>query len=386
MINTEQLEILKSIYSIDVPDLFLDRVRILVRDVVELEGSDKFAYNFTSPLECPFYPGYYYIPRFTKYVINREGVLRNVKTGFVIKWSTASKCKPSVRGGYKTTNVKSDRGFRQGLFRHRALVLVFKEYQQHPDEFLVNHKNGIGGSDELDNLEICSAGENIQHAYDLGLYSNRVVEIDAHNWVTNEYYSFDRITKCVAELSKIDPGLTFNLVSIRLKVGSSKRHKDGWRFKRRLDNWSTLDEYTDHSAWEKEVICRNVITNVVCIFRSIAETARELNMVAGTIKGHCESKAQLPVHCYQFRYLSDFKEWPKYTEHQIAIFKEFPVKPGNGIEVYDISTNQTLFFTSPIHAGKHFNIAYSTASSLALYNGTKANRYKFKLVRIRENY
>lgn len=77
--------------------------------------------------------------------------------------------------------------------------------------------------------------------------------------------------------------------------------------------------------------------------------------------------------------------WEK--ENITYVFKEpqeCPFYPGDGIEVYDVETNDHLFFTSAQECATHFNISPITASKLARYEGTRDKRYKFKLFRIKD--
>ena len=137
---------------------------------------------------------------------------------------------------------------------------------------------------------------------------------------------------------------------------------------------------------EREVVGRCIVSGEKYIFRSINEASRISNIVSGTIRSHCEFKAKTPVKGWNFRFLSDFTNWPEYSEQELAIFKEYPLNPKDGIEVYDLETNSTMFFTSSENAGKHFDLSPVTINKLARYEGIRKNRFKFKLVRVRKTF
>lgn len=331
------------------------------------------------PLECPFYPGYYYIPGYSKYVINRDGDFLTVKTGKFRKWTDTVPAKESIRGGYKATTLTSDGGYSRSLGRHRAIALTFLDYDFHPDSRIINHKNGIGGDDRIDNLEWTTYSENVKHAYELGLYSNRTAAVDALNWKTGEAISFPSIQKC-SEYT----GFKHASISSRLHHGNHRRYEDGWRFKRADQQWLALNEFVDQRVTDRRVTARQLETGRIFVFQSIGECSRITGVHHGAIYTHCLTKVMTPLHGWNFRFLDEFSGWPKYSEKQIEIFKDYPFRPGDGIDVHDLETNETLFFTSAQKAADHFGISPITVSKLARYEGVRQKRYKFTLVKIRE--
>lgn len=339
-------------------------------------------YRFTKgPLECPFHSGFFYVPGFSRYAINQDGSMIVVKTGKERKWTRVINSKESIRGGYVSAPCVSDNGIKKNLSRHRALCLTFKEYSDHPSNFIVNHKNGIGGDDRLDNLEFCTYSQNTQHAYDNGLYANKLAAIDVINWITGFEKSYPSIVAFCRE-----SGLSHNLVTGRLNGGNERRHEDGWRIKRSTDAWLPLNERVGQLETQRSVTARNIHTGVRIIYSSIGEASRETGIGSTAIRDHCAYKNTLPLHGWNFRFIEDFAGWPNYSEQQIEIFKDKPIRPGDGIEVHDLETNQTLFFTSAEKAGEYFDISPITASKLARYEGLRNKRFKFKLVQIKVPY
>jgi hypothetical protein len=377
----KQITRLKTVLNLELPASLLDRIVIVFKDSDENNWTvENLSYRFKDgPLPCPFYPGFYYIPGFSRYVIDRSGTLTVVRTTHQIKWSVTLPGKNGVIGGYRAASIISDQGRRKGISRHRVLCIVFKDYQGHLDDLWVNHKNGVPGDDRLDNLEFCTPSQNVKHAYDHGLHSHKTVAVDIWNWKTDEKLSFTTMQTCADHLN-----LNHAFISSRLKAGNNKRFEDGWRFKRQVDDWLPLNDRVGAMSTNIDVFARHIYTNQVWVFGSIADAARHTGIGDRSVRKHAVTKPMIPLNGWNFRYVRDYEGWPQYTEQHLAIFRDRPKKGGDGIEVFDLETNEMLFFTSDEAAGKHFGISPITASKLARYEGTRAGRYKFKLFKVRE--
>jgi hypothetical protein len=380
--DNEILERLASTLTLELPSEAQNKIIVLFADGDSTNWSIlNLAYCFKDgPVECPFYRGYYYIPGFSRCVINREGDLIIVRTGRVKKWCKSKSVKSrNITGGYMVSWAIDDTGVRRGISRHRALCLTFKHPGIHPGELWVNHRDGIPGHDDLDNIEFCTPGGNVKHAYDTGLYPSRTVAVDAINWITGKDYHFSSIAECCSTL-----GLSEQLVSGRLRAPNRRRHVDGWRFKRATEEWLSLDSRINERDEDVEVIGREIFSDKISIFPTVAEAARITGVEYGTIQTHITVEPETPVYGWNFRRLDRFVDWPVYSEKHLAIFRDRPVKAGDGIEVLDCDTNEMLFFTSAEEAGKHFGISPITASKLARYEQTRQKRYKFKLFRVKQ--
>lgn len=362
-----------------IPPTLLDQI-----EYVYAENDDQIepTYCFKNgSLECPFYPGYFYIPGFSKYVINRDGDLITVMSGKKRKWTSTRPAKNSIRGGYYAAPVVNDHGQAVSLSRHRAMALTFLGFKKHPKQFVINHKNGMGGDDRVENLEFCTYGENTLHAYKLGLYSNKTTSIDVKNWKTGFEKTFNSIEECALSI-----GVKSSTIWSKLNRPNSRRFSDGWRFKRTTDDWLELNDREDQRSTDREVIGRNVQTGETVLFGSIAHASRMTGIHAGTLHTHCLTKVKTPFMNWNFRFLDDFSHWPIYTDQQLEIFKEFPTNPRDGVSVLDLETNERYFYVSPEKAGERFERSPITIGKLARYGGVLNKRYLFSFVRIRENY
>ena len=377
-----EIERFCALFSLELPHSLLQEIVVLFADGDSKNWSvENLGYCFKNgPLECPFYSGYFYIPGFCRYVINLDGDSRVVKTGHLKKWGTTpGNVKKNITGGYRVTSANGDLNTVKSMSRHRALCLAFKHPGVHVGKLWVNHINGIPGSDNLANLEFCTPGHNVKHAYDNGLHNNKLSPVSLLNWITGQSHEFSTATKCVEFLGK-----SGGLVSGRLRAGNHRRYSDGWRIKLREDTWKELDKYENHAEPNVEIICRNIFTGESCIFGSMSEAARFTRVAFGAIQANLETESMLPMAGWNFARFKEFEGWPTYTEKHLAIFKEYPRNPVDGIEVYDCDTNTTEFFVDAKKAAMHFGLSPITVSKLARYEQTRQKRFIFKLFRIRE--
>lgn len=75
------------------------------------------------------------------------------------------------KDGYKKVRLSNGDGSRKVFSVHRLILETFKP-NKNSDKLQVNHKDGNKANNNLNNLEWVTCKQNINHAYNLGLYSN----------------------------------------------------------------------------------------------------------------------------------------------------------------------------------------------------------------------
>ena len=224
-------------------------------------------YRYTKPIPCEFEEGFYYIPFFNRYAINREGVVKNWVTGKTMAFYVTKPGMNKIKGGYYFYSIKSD-VHRTGVGRHRLVALTFLRYPDNVDKLDVNHIDGVPGNDWLDNLEWATRARNIQHAFESGLREQNFT-VYARNVFTHKEYTFYSAKEAARQTNG-----GVHVILRRIKDKAQKLYTGGWLFKDNLDTpWrevsDPLMELRSLSTPTK-TLSKNVFTGEVREHESIA--------------------------------------------------------------------------------------------------------------------
>ena len=151
------------------------------------------------------------IDNFPNYSITKEGIITNLKTNHV-------KSQWLCKNGYYYVDLQRN-GLKKKIPIHRLIALHFIPNPE--NKRTVNHKDGDKTNNSLSNLEWATDSENIQHAYDNSLNSQRhKLKID--ETTANELF-LDKImkgTSVTALALSINVGLT--QLSYRMKEAAKR--------------------------------------------------------------------------------------------------------------------------------------------------------------------
>jgi HNH endonuclease len=359
-------------------------------DVIYRDGNNTniFASNlicrFSGPPIESHIPGFFLIPGFSRYVINRSGEVYNLLKNKTISWATSKAKEGNRLGGYKYRNFLTDYGSIT-TYRHRLLCLVFIPFTGVFNKLTVNHKDGIKSNNDLNNLEWVTYSENNKHAWDSGLKLNNRPRILKRNLLTGKIDSYRSVRECAYSLGDTSGFY----VTQRLKDQSGGIYPDYLLFKRDDgSDWPEVD-YSKipsvPSSYQNVLVARNVFTGRTYAFDNLQEFSKQINVSTTVIVEHARVNQVIPSNGYNFRYLINSNTWPNHTEKHLLVYKDYPERPADGVIMMDHETMQDTFFTSCYKVIEKMGIHEDHLRTL-IYSGRRFNkRYTFKLFKLKEN-
>lgn len=355
-----------------------DRVEVIYKDGnVANAFLSNLTYRFSGePIESHV-PGFYLIPGFQRYVINKKGEVFSLLKNKYIGWYESKPTKGNRLGGYQTSNLSNGLG-KISVFQHRLLALTFIPFTGIYNKLTVNHKDGVKSNNSLDNLEWCTYAENNKHAWDSGLKLNNRPKILKKDLLTGKIDSYRSVRECGYSLGDKSG---FHIAE-RLKDRSGKIYPDYLLFKRDDGtDWPEVD-YSKipkvPNSYSNALVARNVFTGKTIIFDDVEEFSKEFNVPATIILDHARNNQFKPANGYNFKYLINAHTWPQHTERHLLVYKDYPIDPPDAVIMTDLKTNEETFFTSYEKARKATGIYSEYIRALATSGKAYGKRYAFK--------
>lgn len=246
--------------------------------------------------------GFAEIPGYSRYLINKDGVVVNKETG-------ESRCGRVDSRGYVSISVKRDNGKTQSSGIHRLLGLAFLHPEVDVTNLVINHLDGVKTNNDLSNLEWCTCMENTHHAGRLGLTMFcRPVEV--RNAETGDVKLYPSANMCAKErkLSKDD-------VLRRLKFPDSRVWGDRcqYRWAAKDKEWIIPDDVDLEvlkNGTRKSIAVKHLLENKTYIFGSLSEAANHLNIALPTLSIWLDLPNQPVFPGYvQVKLLTDTTPW-----------------------------------------------------------------------------
>lgn len=287
--------------NIDYPDYVMDNIEYRFRDgdSNNLELGNIY-YNFKDkPLECKEQPGYYWIPFYNNFVINKDYRVLDLKTNtcLIFNKTKPSKNNPkNITQGYNSNSIS-------GIKLHRLIALAFIDYKDNPMRpytLYVNHINGKPGDDRIENLEWVTPRENLIHAIENGLMPNSITPIDMKNIKTGEILSFPSVTKA-AEYLKWSKGKLFNRL-----IKNNKVYPDMWIFKYQENDWPNVDKTITRMGSKMKVVSVNPETGEIKEHETIMHAASYTGVNTTSISWNARLNNGKPVKGIEFYFLDNY--------------------------------------------------------------------------------
>lgn len=277
-------------------------------------------------LECLTRPGFYYIPCYSRYVINRQSE--------IIDWRTGEQRPKYYTKGYCSSYLTPDVGKPKLARRHRCVMFALSDYPINVEELHVNHINGIPGSDDLLNLEWATPKENLLHAFFTGLHKNTIPVTVQTKTESLFFYKLElacvqfRLDKRVVLESLLDTQTYCN------------------------DELCIIPKYkvvVRNKPQKRPFEIRDVITGEITLYNSLIEASKKTSLKLYDLKSRLMIKGQ-PVFpdLTQIKYVDEGESW-----RPVDLEKEcFAIHRRKEVLVRDVRTGVVEKFINCVEAGK----------------------------------
>lgn len=320
--------------------------------------------------ECSDYPDFYEVPDFTRYGINIFGDVIDRKKGRLLStYISRGNAKKGIVGGYALCRLTTDTGIKRTFGRHRLLCMVFKPKPTCPSRRIVNHINGVPGDDRLENLEWCSYSENTKHAYDNGLYPNKVCPTEVL------YPDNNVVTYTTSQAAADALGWTLSKLHTRLK-SPGRVGRDGYAARRVSDkaDWFCFFRVSRLATY----YIRNLKSGLVIKHDCPHTAARTAGVTTRQIT-ECVHKTHKVVNGFEVCRGTN-GPWTDYTDLQIQYLSDYPYgRYPKAIKATNVRTGEVARFASSLEAGKFFsknrNSIYNLASAGHVLNGWQLEQF-----------
>lgn len=269
-------------------------------------------------VECVNYPGFYYIPGFTQYVINRKGTLISLIKGIKLTQSVSSV-------GYLTSRINRDDGKTHYAQIHNLLGLVFKDWDHEIIDMVIDHLDGNKLNLDLTNLEWTSFSENVRRANKMGLSgkgtSNPLYCYDVQDNIAYTFYSQADATRELnlkkgslqAHLQKQDKnGLLYGRYFIVYReVDEQGNFIDGYDQDDPTGNKlvDTMEFRTREGSQPKAVLVKNVSNGIITKFTSVVNFIKDSGLTRKQVYPRLRDKRQKKYGDIIFKYEDDDTDW-----------------------------------------------------------------------------
>lgn len=346
------------------PERYWNQIRVEVLDSNQ-ENLDpaNLVWRFPKELGGAEHNGFGFIPMFSRYVINREGAVFDLKRQRFLK--------AGYSHGYFRYTLISDLGDKCGVFRHRALGFVFLDYPTNVDELHINHKNGIKGDDQLDNLEWMTCAENIRHAVDTGL-NDSIKPVVVENTLNGVIEVVNTLRSCCEKF-----GIARETLSKALSQEPWVFEKWPFRF-----SYKDEDDRTRKNIRITKVLVRNMRDGSIVEYDSIINCAKALGLDKRIMQSRLECVYdKVYPDGLQIRRKKYVTSWYQPEDVELAIAESGRITP---CVVRDCHTGQETVFDSQREFCRALKLCEAAGHNWLNYNGKHIFKtFDGRLVRVR---
>lgn len=322
------------------------------------------------------------VPDYPRYVINQSGVLIDTKTNKEKTWYIQKPIKRlggrirNMKRGYKIARVVDNQGNKRHIFQHRVLAILFIPCPGDPNDYIVNHKDGDGGNNDLSNLEWSTYSENMYHAYQTGLCGGllAVLARDAKTGRVTEYMSVADCARAhnlhhATLLKRIrkNPGVIFEDVNTAFKFVDDLTEWSSGRLK---------------SVRPVPVCALDVVNNKFYVAEDQEALAKVTGVTAACINANLNKGRLTPTGSLVFMWYTHSKEMlvPKFNSNQIELFKLPRAKSdiGGWLEINLITDERKVYLLKDL--AKKYGLSGSHMTRILRRGISNCKQFKFEYI------
>lgn len=148
----------KSYYKLDIAKWIKDRKVTITRSDVKSNSMESASDKY-KPVESDKYPGWFEIKGYPSHLANRDGRVKNAKTGFETKGS------PDDKGYMRTSIWNNDKGSKKDVKIHVLICTAFNGPK--PKGCEVGHNDDNRGNNEAKNLRWVTRQDNMKKRHSM---------------------------------------------------------------------------------------------------------------------------------------------------------------------------------------------------------------------------
>ena len=247
------------------------------------------------------YPGYFYIPGYSLYVVSKSGDIIQEYTGHKISYRRNT-------SGYYVCSLVGDDQIRRQVSRSRVICTTFKPNEN--SKFLqIDHVNCDKGDDRIENLDWVTGKENCRRASKNGLYKG-AHPVKVRDWATKRVATYPSIAAAGRAL-----GLNKDAMLYRLEMNDGRVYPEGkqYKFAEDITNWEDAEDAEfdiETFGTNKRVLVRDLETGEVTEFGRITDLAKSLGMSVSALSTKLSSVRHPVIKgLKQVKFKSDKSEW-----------------------------------------------------------------------------
>lgn len=296
----------------------------------------------------PMPSGFFEIPGFSQYAIAYDGRVFSKVSGKTIKIT-------ENETGYLEVSMRRDGADDITPQRHHRIVaMVFVPGDsEFMDVLQVNHKNGIKDDNHPDNLEWTTPGENVKHAWAMGLRPDKI-PISVRNVDTGEIRKYPSIFAYAKECAESNDShlvkMGYRKIKLRVFRGEHRVYPERRQYRRGHDDapWiipDSLKESILNYGTSKSVKVKFVLTGEVMNFSKLSDAAKYLGVSPATMTLRMGRDGQLVFYpgFYQLKWESDETPWREIDDPYVEIARSGCAKP---VSVKDVASGNTKIYAS----------------------------------------